>query len=103
MSSKQNCAKFGILGLVLMLTALWLFNQAAPTYSAPSENEVVKWEYSTTGLEASVLPAKLTELGNDGWDVFSIVRTDSVVEQGNDGKTHLTTSQFQVTAKRRAR
>lgn len=62
-----------------------------------------KWEYVTGSIETGSLQARLTELGNDGWEVFSIERVDSVVDQTADGKTHLTSEKLEVTAKRPAR
>jgi hypothetical protein len=57
-----------------------------------------RWEYRTETVEPTLLSQKLTEWGNDRWDVFSVERGDTVLEQ--DGSTKLKVINFQVTARR---
>jgi hypothetical protein len=62
-----------------------------------------KWQYNTTQISLDELPQTLTDMGNDGWEVFSIQDTRSVVE--SDPATnvpHVRTETFQVSAKRPA-
>jgi len=59
-----------------------------------------KWDYATASIDAGSLQAHLTELGNAGWDVFSIDRAGMVLDQPADGKTHLVAERYQVSAKR---
>lgn len=62
-----------------------------------------KWQYNTTQISLDQLPQTLTDMGNDGWEVFSIQDTRSVVE--SDPATnvpHVKTVTFQVSAKRPA-
>ncbi len=62
---------------------------------------VVEWEYNSQSIDAASIQTKLVELGNGGWDVFSVVSTDAVVESpGTDGKPHVISQRFEVTAKR---
>ncbi len=72
-----------------------------PAMSQQDKKSDGNWEYTTVSIDAAELQRGLDELGKDGWDVFSIVRADSSVGQGNDGKTHITAHSFQVSGKRR--
>lgn len=61
----------------------------------------IKWRYNTTQISHDQLTQTLNQMGEDGWEVFSIQDTRSVVE--NDPATdtpHVKTEMFQVTAKR---
>lgn len=64
---------------------------------------VAKWEYTTETIEADSLQAKLTKLGNAGWEVFSIARADLVLEKGIDDKSHIVATKYDLTGRRRAR
>lgn len=68
----------------------------------PDANDSV-WEYKTSSIDAASLQTHLTSLGSDGWEAFSITTTDAIVDTGPDGKPHLTTQRFEVTARRKAR
>jgi hypothetical protein len=58
------------------------------------------WEYQTASVELASLATKLTEFGRDGWEVFSLMHTDGVVDTGADGKPHIVYLRAEVTAKR---
>lgn len=95
-------SKFWLVALVaaVVATSLVLSSQTARSFPA---DERPKWEYVTVSTEASSLQARLTELGDQGWEVFSIDRADMAVEQGVDGNAHVVVSRYEVTAKRPAR
>lgn len=62
---------------------------------------VVEWEYNSQSVEAASIQTKLVELGSGGWEVFSVTSTDGMVESpGADGKPHVISQRFEVTAKR---
>lgn len=64
----------------------------------------VKWEYNTTQISVDQLTQTLTLMGDDGWEVFSIQDTSSVVESDPASNVpHVRTETFQVSAKRPAR
>lgn len=71
--------------------------------AGPETGTSSKWEYNTTQITLDQLTKTLTDMGNDGWEVFSIQDTRSIVE--TDPATsapHVKTEMFQVTAKRPA-
>lgn len=87
-------------GTALLVVGI-LVARDAFSYPDPQKPPVaVKWEYNTSTVDASSLQAKLGELGNDGWDVFSIERSRQYIEQDAANKTHLVADQFQVTGRR---
>ena len=62
---------------------------------------VVEWEYNSQSVEAASIQTKLVEMGSGGWEVFSVTSTDGMVESpGADGKPHVISQRFEVTAKR---
>lgn len=74
-------------------------NQSALSY--PLENALpVRWEYLTAATEVGSLQTRLNEFAEQGWEVFSVERMGSVLDQGADGKTRLQVENFQVTGKR---
>jgi len=74
-------------------------------HSFPDESRVpAKWEYTTATVELGSLPATLSDLGPQGWEVFSVDHVVSVIEQpGADGKTRLVAEKVQVTGRRPAK
>jgi hypothetical protein len=60
----------------------------------------ITWDYTSVGVDLSSLPARLTELGNDSWEVVSVLSTDAAVEQQADGKAHVVGQRVEVVAKR---
>lgn len=90
------CGALGIAAGGLMLLSRTTV-VSAQVEAAP---ETVAWEYTTTNIDTGTLQTKLTELGNAGWDVFSITISDSKVETGADGQPHVTAQRNEVTAKR---
>lgn len=81
----------------LSSTAFRSDRHAAQAHAAAA---VAGWEYQTASVELASLATKLTEFGRDGWEVFSLMHTDGVVETGADGKPHITYTRVEVTAKR---
>ncbi len=61
---------------------------------------VVEWEYNSQSVEAASVQTKLNELGSTGWEVFSVSSSDRVVDNAGDGKPHIITERFEVSAKR---
>lgn len=71
------------------------------TAQTGSPAAVVEYEYNSQSVEAASIQTKLTELGSAGWEVFSVTSTDGMVESpGADGKPHVISQRFEVTAKR---
>jgi hypothetical protein len=72
----------------------------APTFAenAPTSG---KWDYSTATVDLGSLAGTLSELGTQGWEVFSVDHVVSYLDQQEaDGKTRLVVEKMQVTAKR---
>lgn len=91
------------LAVVVGLVGAWMFATSEQARSYPDgEPQFTKWEYTSVGTEATSLPVRLSELGEQGWEVFSIDRSDMVLEMG-DGNTHLVASRYEVSAKRPVR
>ena len=87
-----------LLGVSLLAMGVLIARDA---YSFPeSKTAPVKWEYNTATVDTTALQAKLEELGNDGWEVFSIERSRQFIEQDAANKTRLVADQFQVTSRR---
>jgi hypothetical protein len=62
--------------------------------------ETVRWEYSTSSVESGSLQTHLSDLSVQGWEVFSIVQHEQLVEGTSEGKPRLQVQSYQVTAKR---
>lgn len=75
----------------------WVRPVTAQTGTAAA---VVEWEYNSQNVEAASVQTKLNELGSAGWEVFSVSSTDAVVDTAGDGKPHVLTQRFEVSAKR---
>ena len=87
---------------VIAVVVLLLSNQPNQPVSANEpEARTTRWDYTSVEIDASAIDSKLGELAIQKWEVFSIVRSDSVVEQAGDGKAHVLASKFRVTAKKR--
>lgn len=105
---KRSSAVMVTMGLVIgcMLSGLnvlpWGSGRVAHAQGADS-GQAVTWEYKTTSIDAASLQTHLTSLGADGWEAFSITTTDASVDTGPDGKPHLTTQRFEVSAKRKSK
>lgn len=80
---------------VAFALSMTFFGQPA---QSQGDAKPARWEYRTETVEPTLLSQKLTEWGNDHWDVFSVERGDTVLEQ--DGSTKLKVVNFQVTARR---
>jgi hypothetical protein len=66
--------------------------------TSDTDTKPARWDYRTEAVETALLSQKLTEWGNDRWEVFSVERGDTTLEQ--DGKTRLKVENFQITARR---
>ena len=98
--------KTGALWLTVGALAMWLFQSdgvvrpVSAQLGGPAAASV-EWEYNSQSVEAASIQTKLIELGSGGWEVFSVTSTDGVVESpGADGKPHVISQRFEVTAKR---
>lgn len=80
--------------------AMALLGQLTASQTAPPVTPTMRWEYTTTMSDPAQLQLRLTELGQDGWEVFSIERADSQLMQPNASENHITTTQYQITGKR---
>jgi hypothetical protein len=82
------------------LVGAWLLAMTflGPSAHSQSESKPVRWEYRTETVETALLSQKMTEWGNDSWDVFSVERADSILDQ--DGGTKLKVLNYQLTARR---
>ncbi|MGE5193935.1 MAG: hypothetical protein ACM3U2_15685 [Deltaproteobacteria bacterium] len=87
-----------LLGMGLLALSV-LSGRDAFSYPDPGKASA-KWEYSTATVDSASLQAKLEELGNDGWEVFSIERSRQFIEQDPANKTRLVADQYQVTGRR---
>jgi hypothetical protein len=88
----------GLLGMALLAMS-FLIGREALSYP-DTKKPPSKWEYNTATVDATSLQAKLEELGNDGWKVFSIERCRQFMEQDAANKTRLVADQYQVTSRR---
>lgn len=66
--------------------------QAAETTTA--------WEYNVVIVDPAAMQTQLTGLGNDRWEVISIVPTESKVDPSNNQMVQLRVERFQVTSRR---
>jgi hypothetical protein len=96
----QRCWLGGLAALTLGAgTILWSF--AEVTAQAPASSpRPLRWDYQSVGVEFSGLPARLTDLGNDGWEVVIVLNTDSTVENNAENRPHLLTQRVEIVAKR---
>jgi hypothetical protein len=91
-----------LVGIVGLLVSGWWLTQTAESQQAAVATAPIKWEYNTVNIEANTLEAKLGELSNAGWEVFSLDHTETaLVQQAADNQTKLQVQKFQVTSKRR--
>ena len=86
-------------GLVVAGIVL-LTDRSAQSYQGAADTKSIKWEYTSSAVESNSMQTKLDDLGNNGWEVIAVTRADAALDQGNDGKTHIRTTEFQVTARR---
>lgn len=89
------CAAIGIGACCFVLSA-----GSAKPVAAQNDPARITWEYISANVDTGTLQTKLNELGDAGWEVFSVTTADSKVENGTDGIPHLTTLRIDVTAKR---
>ena len=82
--------------LVAFVIAVTFFGQPA---QSNVETKSGRWEYRTETVEAVQLAVRLNEWGGDRWEVFSVERGDSLLDQQGD-KTRLKVDNFQITARR---
>lgn len=57
-------------------------------------------DYRTVGADFTALGATLTDLGNDGWQVVTVLHTDQLVQDAGDGVPHLHARRVEVVASR---
>lgn len=88
-----------LFGMALLAIVVWGAISLSGRAQAPAAHSA--WDYHSVGIEFATLPAKLTELGNDGWEVVTVLHTDQTVEnQGGDDKPHLLARRVEIIAKR---
>lgn len=97
--------KTGAVWLVVGAALVWIARPndlvRPATAQTGSPAVVVEWEYNSQSVEAVSIQTKLVEMGSGGWEVFSVTSTDGMVESpGADGKPHVISQRFEVTAKR---
>lgn len=87
-----------VVGLLTCGLAVCVSNfSAAQTAVKPSRLE---WDYRSVNVPLSTLQAELVRLGQDGWEVITILHTDQSVTNANDGAAHLVAGNVEVVAKR---
>lgn len=96
----RSVSRWVFAGVLCVVGSAWLWTRSAESQQVKVVELPVKWEYNTVNLETGALEAKLGELGLAGWEVFSIVHTETVLGQGG-ADTKLTVQKVQVTSKRR--
>ena len=84
--------------LCSLAAGLLLSNRPAESYQGDAGP--AKWQYTAVNINANELAVKLTELGNDGWEVFSVVPAESKVD-GSDGTARVISDKYDVSAKKR--
>ena len=85
--------------LAVALTAgLLLSGREAVSYQ--NDAKPTKWEYTAVNINSNELAVKLTELGNSGWEVFSVVPAQSKVD-GSDGTARVISEKYDVSARKR--
>ena len=97
--------KTGAVWLVIGAALVWIAQPGdwvrPVTAQTGTTAAVVEWEYNSQSVDAASIQTKLTELGTAGWDVFSVTSSDAVVDDtAGDGKPHVVTRRFEVSAKR---
>ena len=96
--------KTGAVWLVIGAALVWIARPGdwvrPVTAQTGSPAAVVEWEYNSQSVDAASIQTKLTELGTTGWEVYSVMSTDAIVDTAGDGKPHVVTQRFEVTAKR---
>jgi hypothetical protein len=94
----RNLVLAGVGGALVMLGwQAWPFVREAEAQAVTTPAVV---DYRTVGADFTALAATLTDLGNDGWHVVSILHTDQLVETGGDGITHLVARRMEIVASR---
>lgn len=83
--------------LAIAVSGLMLWQRPAISKQA---QPAVKWDYTSVAVEANALPAKLMELGNDGWEVFSIERSEMKVAPGDGGIAQIVAVTYEVSARK---
>lgn len=63
-----------------------------------TDTKPTRWEYRTETVEPTMLPTRLNEWGSERWEVFSVERGGTSLEQ--EGTTRLKVENYQVTARR---
>jgi hypothetical protein len=85
-------------GALVLVWQSWPFVRVAEAQVAAAPARLL--DYRTVGTDFTALPATLTELGNDGWQVVTILHTDQVVENAGDGTPHLLARRVEVVAQK---
>lgn len=73
-----------------------------PVHSQPPEKTAPQWQYTTALVAATALEAKLNDWALDDWELVSVTRGDTVLEQNGD-KTRLVVENYQLVARRKAK
>jgi hypothetical protein len=88
-----------VLGLALA-AAVWLGARNVSEARAQAAIAPLAWDYLSTSVELVSLSNKLTELGNDGWEVISVFSTRTELDSQSDTKPHIVTLRVEVVARR---
>jgi len=60
----------------------------------------VKYEYSSSVVDANSLQPKFDELVNGGWEVLSVTTAETVLDQGVENKPRLIVEKYLVVGRR---
>ena len=84
----------------LLVIAAGLYAANASTAQTTAAAKRTEWEYRSVNVPLFSLQAEMTKLGQDGWEVITILHTDQSVTNTNDGTAHLIAGNVEVIAKR---
>jgi hypothetical protein len=98
--SRDVRVSLGGLAIAVAAAAVWFSGRSATEALAQAPAARTQWDYQSASTELASLSNKLTELGNDGWEVVSVISTDATVDSQVDTKPHLLCQRVEVVAKR---
>jgi hypothetical protein len=85
-------------GAVLMVVGLNTRGVREAAAQVPAAR--TQWEYQSASIEIGALGPKLNEWGNDGWEVTSVVSTETALDTQDSEKPRLHCQRVEVVAKR---
>ncbi len=99
----ENRTRNLLLIVVAMMAVCFVLPAQMSVSQVDSRADRPKIEYLTQPVQVGSLQTKLSELGNDGWEVVSLIRSVSSIDNADEGSPKLKTEEYQLTVKRLAR